>query len=349
MKTSINRPMSSQEWLLLLTLALLWGGSFFFTGVTVKELPPFTLVLARVGLAALLLHGALLVLGRRPPWRHWPAFLVMVLLNNALPFSLIVWGQTSIASGLAAILNATTPLFTVLVAHVLTRDEKLSGPRVAGCCLGFLGVAVMLGSDISELGGGNLWPQLAVLAAAVSYACAGVWGRRFAALGLAPVETASGQVTASTVLLLPLVLLLDRPWTLALPGPESWAAIAGLALLSTALGYIVYFRILASAGATNLLLVTLLMPPLAIWLGFVFLGESLGLIHLVGLALIASGLAAIDGRPLERISTIAWHSRFLSAAPCEQPEPSGDGRARLGAALGRRAAAPGGVPRPPWR
>ncbi len=221
----------------------------------------------------------------------------MGLLNNALPFSLIVWGQTTIASGLAAILNATTPLFTVLLAHAVTADEKLSGPRLLGCALGLAGVALMLGPDVGELGG-NLWPQLAVLAAALSYACAGVWGRRFAALGLAPVETATGQVTASTLLLLPLVLLADRPWTLAPPGAETWAAIAGLALLSTALGYVVYFRLLASAGATNLLLVTLLMPPLAVWLGFVFLGESLEIVHLAGLALIAAGLVAIDGRLL---------------------------------------------------
>ena len=297
MTTSINRPMNAREWPLLLALTLLWGGSFFFTGVAVTELPPFSLVLARVGLAALILQGALVVLGRRPPWRHWRAFLVMGLLNNALPFSLIVWGQTTIASGLAAILNATTPLFTVLLAHAVTADEKLSGPRLLGCALGLAGVALMLGPDVGELGG-NLWPQLAVLAAALSYACAGVWGRRFAALGLAPVETATGQVTASTLLLLPLVLLADRPWTLAPPGAETWAAIAGLALLSTALGYVVYFRLLASAGATNLLLVTLLMPPLAVWLGFVFLGESLGIVHLAGLALIAAGPVAIDGRLL---------------------------------------------------
>ena len=297
MTTSINRPMNAREWPLLLALTLLWGGSFFFTGVAVTELPPFSLVLARVGLAALILQGALVVLGRRPPWRHWRAFLVMGLLNNALPFSLIVWGQTTIASGLAAILNATTPLFTVLLAHAVTADEKLSGPRLLGCALGLAGVALMLGPDVGELGG-NLWPQLAVLAAALSYACAGVWGRRFAALGLAPVETATGQVTASTLLLLPLVLLADRPWTLAPPGAETWAAIAGLALLSTALGYVVYFRLLASAGATNLLLVTLLMPPLAVWLGFVFLGESLEIVHLAGLALIAAGPVAIDGRLL---------------------------------------------------
>ena len=297
MTTSINRPMNAREWPLLLALTLLWGGSFFFTGVAVTELPPFSLVLARVGLAALILQGALVELGRRPPWRHWRAFLVMGLLNNALPFSLIVWGQTTIASGLAAILNATTPLFTVLLAHAVTADEKLSGPRLLGCALGLAGVALMLGPDVGELGG-NLWPQLAVLAAALSYACAGVWGRRFAALGLAPVETATGQVTASTLLLLPLVLLADRPWTLAPPGAETWAAIAGLALLSTALGYVVYFRLLASAGATNLLLVTLLMPPLAVWLGFVFLGESLEIVHLAGLALIAAGLVAIDGRLL---------------------------------------------------
>jgi drug/metabolite transporter (DMT)-like permease len=227
------------------------------------------------------------------------------LLNNVVPFCLIVWGQTRIASGLAAILTATTPLATVLVAHVLTADEKLTGRRVAGVLVGLAGVVVMIGPDALAGLGANVLAQLAVLGAAVSYAFAGIYGRRFKALGVSPIQTAAGQVTASTVMLLPIALLVDQPWTLALPGLQVWAAILGIAVLSTAFGYVLYFRILATAGATNVLLVTFLNPVTAILLGTVVLGERLELRHGLGMALIGLGLAAIDGRLFARLGATA--------------------------------------------
>jgi len=225
----------------------------------------------------------------------------MGFLNNLVPFSLIVWGQTQIGSGLASILNATTPLFGVVVAHVLTRDEKMTGHRLAGVVLGFAGVVVMLGPAALRTVGSDIAAQLACLAAAFSYALAGVFGRRFRRMGVAPMATATGQVTASTAMLVPLALLVDRPWTLAMPGPATWGAILGIAALSTALAYVLYFRILATAGATNILLVTFLVPVSAIILGSLVLGEVLELQHLAGMALIGTGLAAIDGR-LARIA-----------------------------------------------
>ncbi|PNU19749.1 EamA family transporter [Geothermobacter hydrogeniphilus] len=236
--------MRATEWLLLILLSILWGGSFFFVGVAVKALPPFTLVLLRVGLAALALHIVLRGMGLRMPrdGGTWAAFFGMGLLNNMLPFSLIVWGQSQIASGLASILNATTPLFTLVVAHLLTRDERLSGGKLAGILLGLTGVAVIIGPESLKGLGGALLPQLAVLGAALSYACAGVFGRRFGRMGITPLQTATGQVSASTLLLLPLALLVDRPWQLAVPGPPVWGAVLGLALVSTALAYIIYFR-----------------------------------------------------------------------------------------------------------
>jgi drug/metabolite transporter (DMT)-like permease len=296
----IRLNLGPRDWALLTALSLLWGGSFFFVEVALDALPPFTLVLLRVALAAAALHLFLRVSGLGMPagWRVWAAFFGMGLLNNAIPFTLLVWGQTQISSSLASILNATTPMFTVLVAHAATRDERITGGRLLGVVIGFAGVAVMLGPDALAGLGDDLLAQIACLGAALSYAFAGVFGRRFKRMGVKPVQTAAGQVTASSLLLLPLALLVDRPWALALPGLDVWAAVVGLALLSTALAYILYFRILSTSGATNLLLVTLLIPVTAILLGVMILGERLEPEHLGGMALIALGLAAIDGRPV---------------------------------------------------
>jgi drug/metabolite transporter (DMT)-like permease len=294
---AVNRTMTPSEWALLLALSVLWGGSFFFIAVAVAELPPFTVVVLRVGLAALILNIAISAVGLRMPRdrQTWRAFFGMGILNNVMPFCLIVWGQTHIASGLAAILNATTPLWTVIVAHLLTSDERMTGNRLAGVIVGFLGVVVMIGPDALAGLGANVAAQLAVLAAGMSYAFAGVYGRRFRQMRTAPMLTAMGQVSASTIMLLPVALIVDHPWTLPMPSPSAWGAVLGIASLSTALAYVLYFRILATAGATNLLLVTFLIPVSAILLGSL-LGERLGPSHFLGMAFVGAGLAAIDGR-----------------------------------------------------
>jgi len=292
---------------MLLALSVLWGGSFFFVGVAVKELPPLTIVVLRVTLAALALRLMIWLLGVRLPRAReiWSAFFGMGFLNNVVPFVLIVWGQTHIASGVASILNATVPLFTMIVAHVLTADDKLTGRRVVGVVVGFLGVAIMIGgAALQELGVGVI-AQIGILAAAISYAFAGVYGRRFQLMGVAPIVTATGQVTASSLMLIPVMLIVDQPWTLPFPSLHTLGALVGLALLSTALGYVLYFRILATAGAINLLLVTFLIPVSAILLGILVLGETLQPKHLVGMGLIGAGLAAIDGRPWK-----AFRQRF---------------------------------------
>ena len=290
--------MGGREWAMLLALAVLWGGSFFFTGVAVRELPSLTIVAARVGIAALALWAVLAAARLRMPRLPglWAAFLGRGLLNNAIPFTLLVWGQHHVASGLAAILNAATPLFAVLAAHALTEDERLTAGKAAGALVGFAGVAVMLGADLLAGLGTAFAAQLACLGAALSYALAGVFGRRFRRLGVPPLATATGQVTASALLMLPLALVLERPWTLPAPAWEAWSALLGIGLLSTALAYVLYFRILAAAGATNLLLVTFLIPASAILLGALFLGETLRPKHVAGMALIGVGLAYIDGR-----------------------------------------------------
>src|SRR5499427_4753963 len=296
MRGEIRTVMGATDWLLLLALGALWGGSYFFGKVALAQLAPFSVAAGRLGLAAVVLHMVVRIASPGLPraWRAWRAFWVMGLLNNVVPMSLILWGQTRIGSGLAAILNASTPLFTVLLAHCFTRDERLTSAKIAGVLFGLGGVAVMIGPE--ALGGarGHLLAQFAMLGAAVSYACAGIFGRRFA--GTPPLVTATGQVTASGLTLLALSFVVDQPWRLAVPGFRTWAAVAALAVLCTALAYVIYFRILATSGASNLLLVTLLMPVNAVLLGIVFLGEHVEPKHLAGMALIAAGLAGIDGR-----------------------------------------------------
>lgn len=303
----INRRMGATEWALLLALSVLWSASFLFVGVAVRELPPLTIVVARVALAALALHLVLRVTDRSLPRqkRVWAAFFGMGLLNNAIPFTLFSWGQSHIASGVASILNATTPLFTVLVAHFLTADERATPRKLAGVVIGLLGVAVMIGGAALPSLGVDVLAQLAMLAAAIAYAFAGVYGRRFRAMGVGPIETAAGMLTASTLMLAPLMLIADRPWTLPIPSAVTLGALVGLALLSTSLGYILYFRILATAGATNLLLVTFLIPVSAILFGTTLLGERLELRHFLGMATIGLGLAAIDGRAVDGLRRLS--------------------------------------------
>jgi drug/metabolite transporter (DMT)-like permease len=295
-----NPTMGLREWLLLATLSVLWGGSFFFVEVALKELGPLTIVLGRVGFAAAALIAFVHLSGRRMPAspRLWGAFLAMGALNNLIPFSLIAWGQVHIDSGLASILNATTPLFTVLLAHFLTAGERITPGRIAGVLLGLCGVAALIGPEALRGLGLQGLGQIAVLGAALSYACAGIFGRRFEVLP--PAVAAAGMLTATTVMILPLALVVERPWTLG-PAGEIWAALLGLSLLSTAVAYLIYFRILARAGATNLLLVTFLIPVSALLLGVVFLGERPGWTAFAGMIFIFAGLAAVDGRLLSRL------------------------------------------------
>ncbi len=296
--------MTRADWLRLILLSLLWGGSFFFVGVALAGgLPPLVLVWCRVGFGALVLAFVLRVSGTAfPRGQVWPALLVMGVLNNVVPFTLFAFAQGQIGAGLAAILNAMTPLFTVLVGHLMAQGgragERMTGARVAGVVLGFGGVLVMMRG---EGFGGTVLAKLACLGAALSYACAGVWGRRFRRLGVAPMAAAFGQCACAALIVGPVMLVVNRPWEMAMPGGHVIAAVAGLVILSTALGYLLFFGLLASAGALNAQLVTFLIPVSAVLLGALFLGEVLEAKHLAGAALIAAGLVAIDGRAWRRL------------------------------------------------
>ena len=286
------------DWGLLVLLSLLWGGSFLCVGIAVQELPVLTIIALRVSLAALVLWGIALFCGHQLPRgrKTWQAFLALGLLNNVIPFGLIVLGQQTIGAGLAAILNATTPLWTVLIAALFLADERFSKQKLFGVLLGLVGVIVMVGPDSLAGISRNLGAQLAVLGATLSYAFASVFGRRFAAAKISPLHTALGQVTASSFILVPLALMIDTPWASALPSQATIFAILGLAVLSTAGGYLLFFNILERAGATNVSLVTLLIPPSAIAMGMLFLEEKLQGIHFIGLALIILGLLSLQGR-----------------------------------------------------
>ena len=289
------RQMGTTEWLLLGTLSVLWGGSFFFVEVLLDALDPYSVVFWRVGPAALALVVLVYATGHRLPgdWATWRALVVMGVLNNVAPFTLIAWGQTEIESGLAAILNATTPLFAVALAHLMTSDERMTANRAVGVLAGLAGVAALVGpAALAGIGAGVLG-QAAILAAALSYACAGLYGRRLTGLP-APVA-AAGMVCASAAMALPIALATGAPFAFE-PEGATIGAIAGLSLLSTALAYLIYFRVLAAAGATNLLLVTFLIPPSALALGVAVLGERPTLGAIAGMALIFVGLAAVDGR-----------------------------------------------------
>lgn len=288
---------------MLVALSILWGGSFFFVGVAVNDVPPLTIVLVRVILSALALHVILKVMGQCFPTDKslLTAFLIMGLLNNAIPFSLIAYGQSHIASGLASILNATTPIFTVIVAHFFTTDEKLTPRKMIGVLVGFFGVAIMIGIDALQALGIHVFAQIAILLATTSYAFAGIYGKRFQYMGVKPLTVATGQVTMTSVVMLPLVFIVDQPWQLPMPTLNSILALVALAFLSTVLAYILFFEILARAGATNLLLVTFLIPPSAILLGVLILNETIQFNQILGLSFIVISLLTIDGRIIGRI------------------------------------------------
>jgi drug/metabolite transporter (DMT)-like permease len=287
--------------LLLLGLATVWGGSFFFAEVALREVPPLTIALHRVFWAVPALFLVVLYRGLRIPRsiRAWSCYLVMGALNNAIPFSLIFWGQTNIGSGLASILNSTTAFFGVIVAGVLLVDERLTTNKIIGAMFGVFGVAAIMGLDaLTSFDLRNL-AQLAILGAALSYAFAGVWGKRFLS-GYPPVMNAFGMLVGSTILMIPVAFISEGVPAVSLSA-EVWASLIAVAILSTAVAYLFYFKILARAGSANLMLVTLLIPPIAVGLSVTILGETMGNEALFGFGLIAVGLLVTDGRLLDKL------------------------------------------------
>ena len=291
-----QKTLTARAWAEMAILALIWGGSFLAIRIALDELPALSSVAHRVLWAAVALWVVVLAQRLSLPrgWRIWGAFLVMGVLNNAIPFSLMAWGQLHIETGLTAILNAATAIWGVVFAALVFADERLTATRALGVGLGFFGVATAIGLgnllafDVRSLA------QLAVVLGTVSYAVAGVWAR-VAISGVAPQVAAAGMLTASALVMVPLAWIVDGPLPFDL-SLTTWGAVGYYALISTALAYLLYYRILAMAGSGNLLLVTLLIAPVAIVLGALVRGENLGANAYVGFALLGLGLLLLDGR-----------------------------------------------------
>jgi drug/metabolite transporter (DMT)-like permease len=305
--TSIkNKNMHAGDWMLLIILSILWGASFFFGMVALAELPPFSIVLSRVFIAAAILNILVIMRGQRMPTapRVWVVFLLMGALNNCIPFSLIFWAETKIPSGLASILNATTPLWTVLLAHLLTRDERLTLNKTAGILLGLLGVVTMIGWDFLRNLGTEVLAQIAILGATLSYALAGIFGAEYIGRrypDFPPLVLAGGQISGSLIIMIPLTLSVDWPGNTFSLQFTTIAALLGLGVLSTVCAYLIYFRLLARTGASNVLLVCFLIPISALFLGIFVLGETISFYQVGGMALIGLGLTCIDGRILRKV------------------------------------------------
>ena len=291
---------SARDWALIALLALIWGGSFLFGRILMLEWPPLTVVFLRVALAAATLWVFLLFTGRRFPSDKSliGAILIMGIINNVIPFSLILIGQQEIGSGLASVVNAMTPIWTLIIANQFTNDEKFTANKIIGIILGFIGVAILIGGDLFQGLTASAWAQVAILGATISYGFAGVFGKRFKAHD--PIVISTGQLTASSAAMLPIMLFAEGFFNISTPTLELMVSILGLAILCTAFAYVLFFRILASAGATNVSLVTFLVPVSAILLGVVWLGETLTLGNMLGMALITIGLIFVDGRLVQR-------------------------------------------------
>ncbi|MEL6640364.1 MAG: DMT family transporter [Pseudomonadota bacterium] len=296
----MQQHLSTRAWAELGLLSLIWGASFLSIRIALDEIGPLTAVAHRTCWAAVVLWAVVLIGRYKIPTnpRVWAAFLIMGLLNNVIPFSLMAWGQLHIETGLTSILNAATAIFGVVLAAFFFADERLTPQRALGVGIGFFGVCTAIGLqafvsfDLRSLG------QLAVIAGTISYALAGVWARRHLG-GLPPQVAAAGMLTGASVMSLPLAVAVEGPIAFDL-APRTYAAIAYYALVATAFAYLLYYRVLAMAGSGNLLLCTLLVAPVAIVLGALVLGESLRVNAYIGFTILAVGLLILDGRLFQR-------------------------------------------------
>lgn len=298
---TVQKSISTQSWGLLLLLSLLWGASFLSITISLEQVGPFTSVAHRVFWAMILLWAVVFVTRKPVPTSAlaWVGLLGMGVLNNVIPFSLMAWGQLHIESGLTAILNSFTAVIGVVIAAIFLADEKLTAQKLIGAVLGFVGVAVAIGLDNLTKFNVTSLAQLAVIAGTVSYACAGVWARK-TIKDVSPIVAAAGMLTGSTLVMVPLALMIEGPFDTNLT-LRTWAALGYISIAATAGAYLIYYRLLAQIGSGNLMVVTLLVVPIAIVLGALVLGEQLLPQALIGFAILAVGLLVIDGRLIKRI------------------------------------------------
>jgi drug/metabolite transporter (DMT)-like permease len=303
---SASPKLDATSWAMIGMMSLLWGSAFLLIEIGLRTIAPMTLVFLRMGIAAPFMLLALYMLQERLPTDRasWQQLIILGALNAAFPFILFFWGQQYLDSGYASILNATTPLWGVVVAHFLTDDEKATPARIAGVLLGLAGIIVMVGPEAMAGLTQNLLAQIACLVSTLFYGCAAIYGRKLGKSGMTPMVVATGQVITAALIMLPVMLWIDQPWQRPVPSTESLLAATGLAIPATAIAYLFYFKTIDRAGATNAMLVAFIMPVIAVMLGIAFLGEVLTGGQIVGASLIAAGLVAIDGRLLARFRNV---------------------------------------------
>lgn len=299
-----NAPLrlGAVEWGLIVLQSMLWGSSYFFIAIARPELPAFTIAVLRLLPAIALLLVIVLPLGYRLPatWAEWRMFVAFSVINSTLPFVLVVWGQSQFSGGMAAVFNATAPLFGVFLAHLLTHDEKLSFNKVAGILVGIGGVAVLTGADLGQASGASVLARLALISAPLCYVLANIYARRRLG-GYDPFVIATMQSVGGLPSALLLAIVVDQPWSLPMPSLAALAAVFGMGTLGMGLASLCHYTVLRRAGTTNALVVTLIMPLTPILLGGFFLGDRLSVTDMIGAGIIAAALLLIDGRILHAL------------------------------------------------
>ncbi|AZO10004.1 MULTISPECIES: EamA family transporter [unclassified Mesorhizobium] len=282
----------STELALLGLLAVLWGASYTFIKIGVETIPPVTFIAGRTLIAGAILLGLIRWRGLAMPRDavNWRRFMFQACLNSVVPFTLIAAAERSIDAGLATILNATSPIFTFLLTALITRHEPVTLRKLIGVGAGIAGICLIVGTEALGGLGHQLWAQLAVIAATVSYAGAAIFGRNFR--GLDPMLPAAGSMICGAVILIPLSLVFDRPWTLA-PSTASVLALFGLSVFSTALAFSIFFRLIHTLGSVGTTSQAYLRVPIGVGIGAVFLGESLGPTAWLGMGFVVAGVAAM--------------------------------------------------------
>ncbi|WP_430250535.1 DMT family transporter [Neorhizobium sp. DAR64860/K0K1] len=278
--------------LLLLTLATLWGASYTLIKVGVETISPVTFIAVRTLVAGLILAAALRLRGLKLPTdgQTWKLFTVQACLNSAVPFTLIAWAEQTTDAGLATILSSTTPIFAFLLTALITRHESVSGAKLFGVAAGIVGICLIVGMEALAGSGENLWAQLAIVAATICYAAAAIFGKNFK--GLDPMMPAAGSLIAGAAILIPVSLVVDRPWTLT-PSADSMLALLALAVFSTALAFVIYFRLVQTLGSVGTTAQAYLRVPIGVGIGVVFLGETLASTAWLGLACVVTGVIAM--------------------------------------------------------
>ncbi len=290
--STLPAPSLAKEIVLLAVLATLWGASYTFIKIGVETIPPVTFIAARTLIAGGLLLAIIKLRGLSLPRDPaiWKRFFIQACINSVVPFTLIAWAELTVNAGLATILNSTTPIFAFLLTVLITRHEAVTGRKLFGVVAGVIGISLIIGLEAFHGVGKEALAQLAIVAATISYAAAAIFGRGFK--GLDPMMPAAGSLLCGAVLLIPVSLVIDQPWTIV-PSTHSILALLGLSIFSTALAFVIYFRLIHTLGSVSTTSQAYLRVPIGVGIGVLFLGESLNPTAWIGLICVIAGVAAM--------------------------------------------------------